>query len=93
MLESDVEGQVVTYAKSHGCILYKLNGAGERGKPDRLILRNGKVLFLELKKPGETPRLLQWHHIRKLRAQGFAAEWANTVPTAIKHINEHLLQP
>ena len=91
MLESDVESAVTTYAKSQGCVTYKLNGAGERGKPDRLILRNGEVLFLELKRPGQKPTLLQWHHIRKLRAQGFAAEWANTVPSALKHINEHLL--
>lgn len=91
MLESEVERQVVAYAKDKGCIIYKLNGAGERGKPDRLILRNGKALFLELKRPGKTPTLLQWHHLRKLRAQGFNAEWANTVPTALKHINQYLL--
>jgi hypothetical protein len=91
MLESEVERQVTAYAKSHDCLTYKLNGQGERGKPDRLILRNGKSLFLELKRPGKQPTLLQWHHIRKLRAQGFNAEWANTVPTALKHINQHLL--
>lgn len=91
MRESEVERPVVNYAKDHGCIVYKLNGAGERGKPDRLILKDGKALFLELKRPGEKPSLLQWHHIRKLRAQGFAAEWADTISTAIKHINQHLL--
>lgn len=41
------------------------------GIPDTLILRNGKVVFIEFKQPGEKPEPLQLYRHRKLTEQGF----------------------
>ena len=50
MKESDIEKEVVLYAKSLGFLAYKLRGA-ETGLPDRMFLKNGTAAFIEFKTP------------------------------------------
>lgn len=53
MLESEIENQIVRYVKSLGGRCEKLVLASKRGFPDRTcFLPNGKVIFIEVKKPG-----------------------------------------
>ena len=75
MNESTIERSVCKYAKSNGCIVMKLSGPNQKGQPDRMFLRNGKVLFIEFKAPGKLPTKLQEKWIADLRWQGFQA-WA-----------------
>lgn len=47
MLERDVDGKIVTFAKKFGCLVIKLTtlaGHGESGWPDRLFLRMHKFI-------------------------------------------------
>lgn len=67
--ESDIQESVVTYARSLRIIARKLN-FGE-GWPDYLFLYGGQVLFIEFKKPGETPTILQEEMHRILKYEGF----------------------
>lgn len=76
--ESEVERAIRKYAESKGCLFLKLAGRNQRGQPDRLVLRNGKALFLEIKRPGEKPEALQLWWMKKLRMQGFKAEWCDS---------------
>lgn len=91
MRESTIEKAVRQFAKDNGCIALKLASEGDRGKPDRLFLKNGKVLFIEFKKDGAKPDPLQLKWQTDLRAQGFAAEWTDNIGEGMDLIATHLL--
>lgn len=93
MLEKDLERKVVAYAKSKGVLCFKFASPGNRGVPDRILIGpNGKVWFLELKRPGQKPTALQLHVIDILRKQGAHAGWANDLGVA-KSVIDHLCAP
>lgn len=73
MRESLIERKVTAYAERQGWMSYKLNGAGDRGKPDRLYLKAGRAVFVEFKAPGRRTTALQDKQLSKLRELGFAA--------------------
>lgn len=75
-LESTLERRTVKWAKTKlGAMSIKLQGAGNKGMPDRLfLLPPGITAFVEFKREGEVARLLQTVQINKLRARGFYAE-------------------
>jgi len=60
LLERQVEGPVVAFAKKHRVEVVKLNGMGKRSLPDRMFLYGTRVLFIEFKRPGEEPTEAQW---------------------------------
>lgn len=77
--ESQVEAKIVAYARSKGCLVYKFSSPARRGVPDRIIIApGGKVLFLEIKRPGKHPTELQLREMRLLREQGCRAEWTDS---------------
>lgn len=67
--EGTVESHLKDKAEAEGFLYYKFTSPGRRGVPDRVLLGNGHVIFIELKAPGEKPRELQRVVIRKMRAQ------------------------
>jgi hypothetical protein len=91
MLEKQVEAKVYRWAKKNGVKCYKLSGPNFRGKPDRIFMANGEVLFLEMKRPGAKPTKLQLQEIDDIRAHGVNADWADTPASAIDLIKEYLL--
>jgi len=88
MLEKEVERRIVQYAKSRGIKTYKLNGDGDRGKPDRLFMREGVVLFLEIKRPKAKPRKLQLVQLQELNDMGFRAEWVDAPEKGFKLLDD-----
>lgn len=77
MRESTIEKAVCKFATDHGCLVMKLAGPNQKGQPDRLFIRDGKVLFIEFKRPGQKPTPLQEKWLRDLRAQDVDAEWCD----------------
>lgn len=73
MRESAIEKAVVASAKAAGWIALKLNGPGDKGKPDRLFLKDGRAVFVEFKAPGKRPTALQAQYMERLQAAGFPA--------------------
>ena len=74
MREKTIEQHLVKAVKNSGGIAPKLVSPGFDGMPDRLVLLpGGKIGFVEVKAPGETPRPLQCLRIRTLRRLGFKA--------------------
>ena len=60
MREKTIEQHLVKEAKRRGGIAPKLVSPGFDGMPDRLVLLpKGRIAFVEVKAPGETPRPLQ----------------------------------
>ena len=72
MREREIESALVaSVRKKHGLAL-KLISPGFDGVPDRLILfPDGRVGFIELKKPGQKMRPLQEKRKRQLEGLGF----------------------
>lgn len=70
MKESTLEKKSVAIAKSHGWLSYKFTSPQNSGVPDRLFIRNGKTIFVEFKRLGETPRPLQAKVISDMRSHG-----------------------
>ena len=72
MLESQIERYFCREIKKLGGRTLKLTPPGMAGMPDRLVLLpGGRVVFVELKAPGEKPRPLQRKRARELWGLGF----------------------
>lgn len=72
MREKTIEQHLVKEAKRRGGIAPKLVSPGFDGMPDRLVLLpKGRIAFVEVKAPGETPRPLQASRHRLLMKLGF----------------------
>lgn len=82
--ESAVEKFVRQWAKDHGISSLKLASMGDRGKADRLFMRHGKAVFMELKRPGKEATALQEKFLRERREDGFNAECFDNAPHAIQ---------
>lgn len=66
--ESEVEKYLFEKAKGVGAMCIKMKGL--RGIPDRKIVFYGWEVWIELKRPGATPRPQQQHRIKQLRERG-----------------------
>lgn len=60
VLERKVEARLVEQAKQHGGLAIKWTSPAFSGVPDRIVfLPGGRIVFVELKAPGESLRPLQ----------------------------------
>jgi hypothetical protein len=89
--ESQIEKAVCAFAKAHGVSAIKLSGANDRGKADRMFMRDGKVIFIEFKAAGKRPTALQERFLRLRQEDGFIALWVDCADHAIDSIKRHLL--
>lgn len=65
--------------EAQGYYVVKLILTNKPGIPDLLCLKSGKAFFVEVKRPGEKPRPLQYHRINELKEMGFRCEvWDNS---------------
>lgn len=70
-LESVVQSRIIKRYEAQGWFVVKLVLTSKPGIPDLLCLKDGKVIFIEVKRPGEKPRPLQDYRINELRGMGF----------------------
>ncbi|MEW6903245.1 VRR-NUC domain-containing protein [Trueperella pyogenes] len=71
MRERDIERALKARIVALGGVCWKLVCPGTVGVPDRVCLMGGRIVFVEVKAPGETPRPIQLHRIAQLRGLGF----------------------
>jgi hypothetical protein len=72
MREKQIEQKLVRAVKNMGGIAPKFISPGFDGMPDRIVLLPGGYIgFVEVKAPGEKPRLLQVARHGLLRRLGF----------------------
>lgn len=55
MLESALEKHFVKRANEHGAFVRKVKWIAHNGAPDRLVILNGKTVWVELKSPACGP--------------------------------------
>ena len=70
MLEKEIEKKVCDYAKREGWLVYKFSSPGQKGVPDRMFMKAGKIFFIEFKAPGKRPTMLQQVAFDKIRKIG-----------------------
>lgn len=72
MREKTVESAFTIAVKAKGGLAVKFTSPGFNGMPDRLVMfPGGKIGFVEVKAPGETPRPLQRSRLKLLQRLGF----------------------
>jgi len=82
--ESSVETRLVEAAAVEGWDTIKLSRTDAKGRPDRMFLRDGRVVFLEVKRPGEEPNRQQKNAAVWLQSLGFMADWVDNVDDGLK---------
>lgn len=88
MRESAVEKAICAFAKENNISTLKIAGANERGKADRLFMKDGVASFLEVKRPGEAPTGLQLRFLRLRTEDGFAAEWCDNIADGVAFLRK-----
>lgn len=73
-LESQIQRKIIERYKKQGYIVVKIGLCNLTGFPDLMLLKDGKASFIEVKRPGETPRPLQMFRMQELRDAGFICE-------------------
>ena len=71
--ESEIEAYLVKRVREAGGISYKFVSPGVVGVPDRIVIWNGIVAFVEVKAPGGRVTALQEWHLRRLLDHGVIA--------------------
>ena len=56
LIESNIEEPVCEAAVAAGWLVRKVKWIGRVSAPDRLMARDGVILLVEFKRPGESPR-------------------------------------
>lgn len=67
--EKRIESYLTDMSKKHDVLCQKFI-SGTSGVPDRILIKNGKVIFVEVKRPGARPRPLQEVVIQRMRDHG-----------------------
>lgn len=71
MRESDIESYLVAQAASRGGQVRKVRWIGRNGAPDRVVmLPGGRVIWVELKAPGQKAKPHQAREHARMQAMG-----------------------
>ena len=70
MLEIAIEGKVQDLAERRGWLVRKIKWLGRRGAPDRMYMKEGRVVFVEFKREKKVPTAQQNREHNRLRAAG-----------------------
>ena len=91
MKESTIEKAVCAYAKKQGCITMKLSGSNQRGQPDRMFIKGGRVLFVEFKAPSKLPTALQLRWLASLSNEGASVFVCDNIASGIECVAAFVL--
>lgn len=70
VLEKEIEQYLVKRVKEIHGVCHKWVSPGNSGVPDRIVIHDGRVVFVEVKRPGGKPRADQIAVHEKLRSVG-----------------------
>lgn len=77
--EAKLEAAVRKWATEKGWYCRKFTSPSNRSVPDRLFLKDGRVVFIELKAPGKKPTKAQLLEIEEIQDHGGEAHWADNL--------------
>jgi hypothetical protein len=85
MLESSLQSKYIKKLKEAGWFVTKLMKTSTNGIPDTLCIKNGRVVFVEYKRPGYKTSPLQDYVIDKIRKEGLEVVVADSW-SSLKHL-------
>ncbi len=88
MKESILQGRIRAYLINDGWEVVKLILTSKPGIPDLMCLKNGKIIFIEVKQPNGKLSKLQEYMINKLITIGFDTYVIRSVEQIKTIINE-----
>ncbi|MBD5583994.1 MAG: VRR-NUC domain-containing protein [Clostridia bacterium] len=94
--EGKIEDYFLKKCKENGILCWKFTSASQNGVPDRILIYDGQVVFVELKAPGETPRpdqLAIHRMIRRHRAVVLVSDDNRTSDEIIDRLLDHEFIP
>ena len=93
MREKAIEHKLVKAVKAEGGMCPKLVSPGTDGMPDRMVLLpEARIGFVEVKAPGQKPRLIQERRHAQLRDLGFQVSVLDDpeqIPGIIREVSEN----
>jgi hypothetical protein len=81
-LERELESDIGSFAKLRGWWYCKFVAPGKRSVPDRLFIRRGRHVFIEVKRFGEEPTRQQLKRHRDMRDHGAEVHWVDNLADA-----------
>jgi hypothetical protein len=84
MLERDIEREACAQAKALGWLVYKFTSPNRRSVPDRMFIKDGRVVFIEFKRPGGRLTEAQARELVRLRLAGVETGVADSVELAME---------
>lgn len=88
MRESSIERKLTEGIRRFDGLCLKFTSPGHRGVPDRIILLNGHLVFVELKAPGKKPTELQRVMINKMKFHGASVEVIDSLEAVDRLLKE-----
>lgn len=84
MTEKAVEMPVVARAEKAGYFVRKVQWPGRIGAPDRVFIKDGRVVWIEFKDAGKRPRKSQELEHDRMKAAGAEIYWCDNVLEALQ---------
>jgi Holliday junction resolvase len=84
--ESSITATICRNLRQRGIFHWKTTGSvfGKSGLPDLMVVIEGRLIALEVKRPGKAATRLQKHRMEQLRKAGAVAEVVTGWPEAEK---------
>ncbi len=92
MKESLVQGKIRAYLITEGWFVVKLINTSKPGMPDLMAIKDGKVVFFEVKRMGGVVSKLQKYIIDCINDNGVGAHLVRSVEQVKQIINGELLR-
>jgi hypothetical protein len=83
-MEKGVEMPVVRRAEKAGWFVRKVQWPGRIGAPDRVFIKDGRVVWIEFKDAGKRPRKSQELEHDRMKAAGAEIYWCDNVLEALQ---------
>jgi len=77
--ESTIQTQIIKQLKASGWLVNKIIQCTLNGTPDIIALKNGRCIFIEVKREGAKPTPLQQYRHKELRDQQFEVYTINNI--------------
>lgn len=78
--EGAIENYLIRQMKAADALIFKFVSPSFAGVPDRIVIAKGRVVFVEVKAPGQKTRPLQDAVIARMRAHGADVRIIDTKP-------------
>lgn len=83
-LEGQIERSVCLEAEKNGWIARKVMWSGRRGAPDRIFIKDGRLVLIEFKRPGGVMSGQQEKEFNRIKAAYPETYWTDSVDEGLE---------